>query len=90
MRELFPGADQGICATIAGDWWFPQKGESTKPAKRVCAGCPVQTACREHGILHERLGIWGGLSERQLRDERKRRGLPQPDLIDVAAIVAAS
>ncbi len=39
-----------------------------REAKRVCAGCPVRSACLEwavmSGIDH---GVWGGLSE----DERR-------------------
>jgi len=41
-------------------------------AKRICARCPVQAACREYAFqMNERYGVWGGLTE----DERalKRR-----------------
>jgi hypothetical protein len=27
---------------------------------RLCGGCPVQEACLEWGLVHERFGIWGG------------------------------
>jgi len=37
-----------------------------KTAKRICAGCPVLDACREYAFrVDERLGIWGGLTERE-------------------------
>lgn len=55
-----------------------------KQAKRVCAGCPVQSLCLEWaflaGIDH---GVWGGMSEdeRRLmrsRASKMRRPRPQP------------
>ena len=51
--------------------FFPGRGESAEPARKVCAGCPVQQPCLEfalsHGITH---GIWGGLTERDRRPLR--------------------
>lgn len=42
-------------------------------AKRVCAACPVQMACRAYAIeTGEKFGVWGGLSQRQLRQRRRR------------------
>jgi WhiB family redox-sensing transcriptional regulator len=47
-----------------------------KEAKRVCAGCPVQSLCLEWamlaGIEH---GVWGGLSEDERGALRRRSGL---------------
>jgi WhiB family redox-sensing transcriptional regulator len=60
------GADLGV--------FFPGRGESAEPARRVCAGCPVREPCLDyalrHGITH---GIWGGLAERDRRALRSRR-----------------
>ena len=54
--------------------FFPQRGESTRPAKAVCRTCPVMEQCREHALVNnEKHGIWGGMSERERRAERKRR-----------------
>jgi WhiB family redox-sensing transcriptional regulator len=51
--------------------FFPGRGESAEPARRVCAGCPVREPCLDyalrHGITH---GIWGGLAERDRRTLR--------------------
>jgi WhiB family redox-sensing transcriptional regulator len=42
-------------------------------AKRVCAGCPVQSLCLEWALLagidH---GVWGGLSEEERRSLRRQ------------------
>jgi hypothetical protein len=54
--------------------FFPGRGESAEPARRVCAGCPVREPCLDYalgqGITH---GIWGGLAERDRRALRSRR-----------------
>ena len=53
---------------------FPEKGGSTRDAKRVCTGCTVRAECLEFALANdERFGIWGGLSER----ERRRLRLQQ-------------
>ena len=48
--------------------FFPERGESAEPARRVCAACPVRQPCLDYaitnGIVH---GIWGGLTERERR-----------------------
>ena len=53
---------------------FPEKGGSTREAKRICLGCEVRDACLEYALANdERFGIWGGLSERERR--RLKRGI---------------
>lgn len=57
-----------LCAQTDPDTFFPEKGGSTTPAKRVCAACPVRAECLEEALQgRERFGIWGGLSERERR-----------------------
>jgi len=49
--------------------FFPAKGINARPAKRVCALCPVRQACLDFALqAGERHGIWGGHSP----DERAR------------------
>ena len=37
-------------------------------AKRICAGCAVQTECLDRALRnHEMHGIWGGLNEEERR-----------------------
>lgn len=69
-----------VCAQVDGDLFFPEKGGSTREAKRVCAGCPVQTECLAYALAHdERFGVWGGVTERE-RDRMRRdvTGAPAP------------
>jgi WhiB family redox-sensing transcriptional regulator len=60
--------DSALCAQTDPEIFFPDKGESTTPAKRVCAGCEVRIECLQDALDRgERFGVWGGLSERQRR-----------------------
>ncbi|HET9518524.1 MAG TPA: WhiB family transcriptional regulator, partial [Actinoplanes sp.] len=52
---------------------FPEKGGSTREAKRICGRCEVKVECLEYALGHdERFGIWGGLSERERRKLKRR------------------
>lgn len=56
------------CLDADPEAFFPEKGGSTREAKRICAACPVRNECLEHALVNdERFGIWGGLSERERR-----------------------
>lgn len=60
--------EQALCAQTDPEAFFPEKGGSTREAKRICQGCPVRDECLEFALEHdERFGIWGGLSERERR-----------------------
>ncbi|MBX3094082.1 MAG: WhiB family transcriptional regulator [Cryobacterium sp.] len=62
-----------LCAQTDPEAFFPEKGGSTRDAKRICASCEVKTQCLEYALQNdERFGIWGGLSERERRKLRKR------------------
>lgn len=70
--ELAWQAD-ALCAQTDPEAFFPEKGGSTRDAKRVCSECPVRDACLEYAMENdERFGIWGGLSERERRRLRKQ------------------
>jgi WhiB family redox-sensing transcriptional regulator len=65
--------ERALCAQTDPEAFFPEKGGSTREAKRVCTGCEVRAECLEYARAHdERFGIWGGLSERERRRLRKR------------------
>lgn len=75
--ELAPQFDSPLCAQIGGDFWFPNVNESGDSAKKLCKACPELEACREWVINSnpQPEGIWGGMSFRQVRKERIRRGI---------------
>lgn len=64
-----------LCAQTDPEAFFPEKGGSTREAKRVCEGCEVRSECLDYALANdERFGIWGGLSERERRRLRKAAG----------------
>lgn len=67
-----PGA---LCAEVDPDLPFPEKGGSTREAKKVCRACPVQSECLLYAVRNdERFGVYGGLSERERRRLRRPTG----------------
>lgn len=66
--------ERALCAQTDPEAFFPEKGGSTREAKRICQGCEVKPECLEFALHNdERFGIWGGLSERERR--RLKRGI---------------
>jgi WhiB family redox-sensing transcriptional regulator len=66
--------ERALCAQTDPEAFFPEKGGSTREAKRICLGCEVKDACLDYALAKdERFGIWGGLSERERR--RLKRGI---------------
>ncbi|RZT58068.1 transcription factor WhiB [Microcella alkaliphila] len=62
-----------LCAQTDPEAFFPEKGGSTRDAKKICTSCEVRTECLEYALKNdERFGIWGGLSERERRKLRRR------------------
>ena len=65
--------ERALCAQTDPEAFFPEKGGSTREAKRVCLSCDVRSQCLEYALAHdERFGIWGGLSERERRRLKRR------------------
>jgi WhiB family redox-sensing transcriptional regulator len=60
--------ERALCSQTDPEAFFPEKGGSTREAKRICTGCEVRDECLEYALAHdERFGIWGGMSERERR-----------------------
>jgi WhiB family transcriptional regulator, redox-sensing transcriptional regulator len=60
--------DRALCAQTDPESFFPEKGGSTREAKRVCRSCEVKGECLDYALENdERFGIWGGMSERERR-----------------------
>ena len=78
-----PWMEYALCAQTDPEEFFPEKGGSTRAARRVCESCPVRWDCLAWSLdARERYGIWGGATERdrrrmiRKRDERaKLRGV---------------
>ena len=75
MTEEMSWQERALCAQTDPESFFPEKGGSTREAKRICISCDVKDDCLEYALANdERFGIWGGLSERERRKLRKRAG----------------
>ena len=65
--------ERALCAETDPEAFFPEKGGSTREAKKICTWCEVKAECLEYALANdERFGIWGGLSERERRRLRRR------------------
>jgi WhiB family redox-sensing transcriptional regulator len=69
-------SERALCKETDPETFYPEKGGSTREAKRICGRCEVKAECLEYALKHdERYGIWGGLSDRERRRlKRKRQG----------------
>ena len=66
--------DHARCRTLSPTEFFPSDGVGVEVAKRVCAECPVKTACLEFAIAtNQPYGIWGGANASERRSIRRRR-----------------
>lgn len=60
-----------LCAQTDPDAFFPEKGQSARLAKRICASCEVREQCLRYALERaETSGIWGGLNETERRELR--------------------
>jgi WhiB family redox-sensing transcriptional regulator len=67
--------ERALCSQTDPEAFFPEKGGSTREAKKICVGCEVRDECLEYALENdERFGIWGGLSERERRRLRREVG----------------
>jgi WhiB family redox-sensing transcriptional regulator len=55
----------GACREHPSVDFFPAIGESTRPAKLICAGCSVRDACVSYAVANREQGVWGGTSDRE-------------------------
>ena len=68
LPEELAWQEHALCAQTDPEAFFPEKGGSTREAKKICVGCEVKAECLAYALANdERFGIWGGLSERERR-----------------------
>jgi WhiB family redox-sensing transcriptional regulator len=59
---------EAACKKEDPEVFFPDMASSkgqkiAKFAIKICQECPVRIRCADHGLRHERYGVWGGMSE---------------------------
>jgi len=63
----------GLCAQTDPELFFPESGQGTKAAEKICARCPVQAECFDFAMeTGEGYGIWGGACTRTRKEILKR------------------
>lgn len=67
-------ATQAACKHKPIEWFYPRSGTRPLRALRICSDCEVKSECLEYAIEHhQHWGVWGGMTERQRFDEKRRR-----------------
>lgn len=74
-RRTTDWQERALCAGADSELFFPDDGNSFD-AKLICACCEVQGECLDFALTRRESGIWGGLteSERENLKRRERRG----------------
>ncbi|MCZ7526462.1 MAG: WhiB family transcriptional regulator [Acidimicrobiia bacterium] len=62
------------CRGSDAELFYPAEDDDADEAKEICTLCPVRQACLEHALVaREKIGVWGGLTERERRRILRRR-----------------
>jgi WhiB family transcriptional regulator, redox-sensing transcriptional regulator len=69
-RIWYPHADRSEPGKFAEKYRIA--AAQTASAKNICNSCPVQLDCLSYAMYHEPYGIWGGLTERE-REQLRRK-----------------
>lgn len=67
--------DEGVCATVDPELFFPPIGHPAMAAKRICMSCPVLAQCRDYALSSPTplYGIWGATGARERQDIRAKQ-----------------
>lgn len=77
----------GACVGKPNEWWFPdllsrnpidvriKMRANADKAITICNACGVLEQCRNYALEWELHGIWGGMTERDRKDYRKKHNV---------------
>jgi WhiB family transcriptional regulator, redox-sensing transcriptional regulator len=58
----------GACRGLDPSIFYPDDDDEAEIAKQVCEQCGVRATCLEYALAHrEKVGVWGGATERERR-----------------------
>ena len=71
--------ESAVCASVDPELfqhsWDVSRGVNhSRTAKKICHTCPVEVECLEHALKYFETGVWGGTTETERREIRRRRG----------------
>lgn len=67
---------KAACRGMDPELFYPERGDwvAVENARAICATCNVTAECLDYALgMAEGLGIWGGYSERQRRQMKRKR-----------------
>jgi WhiB family redox-sensing transcriptional regulator len=64
--------DRAACIGADPDLFFPVTARDEAEAKAICSRCPSRAECLGYATGRPLLGIWGGTSEDERRNTRRR------------------
>ena len=68
--------DEAACKGVDPNVFVTPRGGPVTEALTYCDRCPVVEECLEVALADPLIfGVWGGMSRRQRKIERKRRGI---------------
>lgn len=68
-----PDWSRALCPQTDPEAFFPERGGSTRDAKRICARCEIRPECLAWAVATGQAhGVWGGMVERERRRLRRR------------------
>ena len=76
-----PDFDQAMCKGKPTDWWYPitpptrENLATTANAKMICRDCRIQQECLTYSLKWEPVGIWGGFTEAERHQLRKKHNI---------------
>lgn len=63
-----------LCTETDPEIFTGDQGDTTAPAKRICAKCPVIGACLQWALDHdEQFSVWGGLAPKERKALKRRQ-----------------
>lgn len=74
--KLFKLDGSQLCSQTDPEIFFPEVNTPpsiVKLAKSICNDCHFQAPCLEYALKTSPIGIWGGTSDRERQEIRRRR-----------------
>ena len=60
--------ERAACAGQDPELFFPERGDSHRPGKAICAGCEVGPECQTYSVLTgSEYGMWNGSIKKRRR-----------------------
>ncbi|MER3395239.1 MAG: WhiB family transcriptional regulator [Acidimicrobiia bacterium] len=74
LTQISSWRKYGSCNGSDPELFYPESEEETASALAICSTCRVREPCLEYALeAREKLGIWGGTTERDRRRIWRRR-----------------